>query len=518
MEARQPAATAPSHSDGLTPEQARLLPFYHDLRNEIVEPDKVVVTTQYFWTKWAPRLGPTLSALVVCLRRHCYYNRATHERRDWCFPEQATLAREIGVETTKTIRAALSHPLATLFVRREARYVYDPGRGKKIRTSDIYYVAMDDPLTPEDETLLALRAAERLLVEGRVAEFGPAAAPARRPSGQKDRQIQRRPDGRKGLQAHSSAGEFARQDSASFSTPELVHEDSTCTTKYDVELLSPVVRLFEDANDAPATPAQKARLAALCTQFEEIARQHDPASSGAAWVCAAIREAVESGSSYVAPRRIAHICERWAVEGGPDVSAESEPTSGASASGGSRPLGARPGADAGAQWRRPPGAERGARPNEDDPLDGQDDPSVGGEGSVARGLVPRATGLPTPHRVGETPALQMPPNPDVVELQPVRVLEVDFPELGLSGRALWQAISDEARRHVTAPGDVALMTGSRLLGRDENTLIIGVPGRSAAERAELRLGQPLGEVIRSVLGQSFTVRFVSQGEWVGRQS
>jgi len=105
--------------EDLTPAQARLLPFYHDLRNDIVEPDKVVVTTHYFWTKWAPRLGPTLTALVVCLRRHCYYNRATQERRDWCFPEQATLAREIGVETTKTIRAALSHPLASHFVRRE---------------------------------------------------------------------------------------------------------------------------------------------------------------------------------------------------------------------------------------------------------------------------------------------------------------------------------------------------------------------------------------------------------------
>ena len=53
----------------LTPEQARLLPFYHDLRNEIVQPEKVVVSTQYFWSRWAPRLGPTLAVLVICLRR-----------------------------------------------------------------------------------------------------------------------------------------------------------------------------------------------------------------------------------------------------------------------------------------------------------------------------------------------------------------------------------------------------------------------------------------------------------------
>src|SRR6185295_17464823 len=130
-----------SNTPPLTTEQARMLPFYHDLRNEIVQPDKVVVSTQYFWTKWAPRLGPTLTVLVMCLRRHWYYNRVTQERRDWCFPEQATLAREVGVETTKTIRAALQHPLAAYFVRREARYVYDPARAKKVRTSDMYYVA-----------------------------------------------------------------------------------------------------------------------------------------------------------------------------------------------------------------------------------------------------------------------------------------------------------------------------------------------------------------------------------------
>ena len=136
-----PASAASPAGDGaplpLTPEQARLLPYYHDLRNEIVEPERVVVSSQYFWARWAPRLGPTLTVLIVCLRRHCYYNKITQERRDWCFPEQATLAREIGVESTKTIRAALQEPVAAYFVRREPRYVYDPKRGKRIRTSDM---------------------------------------------------------------------------------------------------------------------------------------------------------------------------------------------------------------------------------------------------------------------------------------------------------------------------------------------------------------------------------------------
>jgi hypothetical protein len=490
---------SPDRSDsGLTPEQARLLPFYHDLRNEIVEPDKVVVSTQYFWTKWAPRLGPTLTALVVCLRRHCYYNRATHERRDWCFPEQATLAREIGVETTKTIRAALGHPLATLFVRREARYVYDPARGKKIRTSDIYHVAMDDPLTPADEARLALRAAERLLDEGRGAEIVPAPSPSRRSTSQKDRQVSRRSAGQKAAQVIPSVGQFARQDSAPFSTPEVVHDKSTRTTKYNDAGLPTVIKAFGEANGTVVTPAQSARLAALCQQFDPIARRDDPLSSGAAWVRAAIHEAVESGSSYVAPRRIARICERWSIEGRPR--SPRAPLAGRRGPRDSRPgvLEAQSAEDALA----PEPVLIAAEPvNEGDDVDG---------GQARRALVPSL-------QADETPVCRR--TPDTIECDNpslVPAAEVDFPELGLPGRAVWQAIGDEARRRVTVPGDVALLAGSRLVGRANDRLIVAVPGRAAAQRAELRLARVLAEVTRAVLGRSVSIQFVSLGEWSDR--
>jgi hypothetical protein len=496
---------SPGHSSseseaGLTPEQARLLPFYHDLRNEIVEPDKVVVNTQYFWTKWAPRLGPTLTALVVCLRRHCYYNRATRERRDWCFPEQATLAREIGVESTKTIRAALGHPLAARFVRREARYVYDPARGKKIRTSDVYHVALDDPLTPEDETLLALRAAERLLAEGQKAELAPPAATPRRPSGKNDRQVQGLPAGQKVRQVGRSDGEFTRQDSTPFSTPEVVHEDSTHTTKYN-EAVAALAQEYEAANATTATPAQLSRLAALCAQFDPIARQDDPPLTGVAWVRAAIREAVESGSSYVAPKRIARICERWSREGGPG------------------------------RARVVAGAERGRR---------HDDDLAAGEmgsaelGTIAEPIVIVTCGpaapdgapcgrrasrpLVSPVWAGEIPALQASENPEHDRVVPAPAPAVDFPELGLSGRAVWQAIGDEARRRVVLPGDVTLLAGSRLVERAEDCLIVGVPGRAAAQRAQLRLASALSDATRAILGRSVEVHFVSFGEWAGRPS
>jgi hypothetical protein len=50
--------------DKLTDGQIEIQPFYHDLRNEIVQPRNIIVETKYFWDKWKPRLGPTLTVII----------------------------------------------------------------------------------------------------------------------------------------------------------------------------------------------------------------------------------------------------------------------------------------------------------------------------------------------------------------------------------------------------------------------------------------------------------------------
>ncbi len=88
----------------VVPDAIELQPFYHDVKNTIVRPKQIVVGTRYFWERWAPRLGPTLTVLIVRLRMHCYYNQSTQERRDWCFPTQQTLAEEVGVSRWTVMR------------------------------------------------------------------------------------------------------------------------------------------------------------------------------------------------------------------------------------------------------------------------------------------------------------------------------------------------------------------------------------------------------------------------------
>ena len=130
-------------------ESIELQPFYHDVKNTIVQPKQVVVGTRYFWERWAPRLGPTLTVIIVRLRMHCYYNQATQERRDWCFPTQQPLAEEAGVSRW-TVMRELKRQEARQFIRVQYRSKYDPARRQTVRISSLYHVAMDDPLVEED--------------------------------------------------------------------------------------------------------------------------------------------------------------------------------------------------------------------------------------------------------------------------------------------------------------------------------------------------------------------------------
>jgi hypothetical protein len=153
-------------ADKKGPDAIELQPFYLDFRNEIVAPDKVAVVSHYFLDKWAPQLGPTLTLLIIRLRRYCYFNKLTKERRDWCYPKHETLAKEIGVSRW-TILRELQRPMAQYFVKREKRYVYDPQTKKRVRTSDMYYIAMDEPLTPEDEKELRIALLKKTSEESR---------------------------------------------------------------------------------------------------------------------------------------------------------------------------------------------------------------------------------------------------------------------------------------------------------------------------------------------------------------
>ena len=73
------------------------------------------------------------------------------------------------------------------------------------------------------------------------------------------------------------------------------------------------IQAFEDANARRSTPAERQLLEGLADRFDPAARAAH--ATGWQWVRAAIYEAVEAGSAFVAPRRLREILIRWEREG-----------------------------------------------------------------------------------------------------------------------------------------------------------------------------------------------------------
>lgn len=138
-------------------------PAYPDARSEIVRPDLVQVTTRYFWSRWAPKLGPSGVSLLLALRRRCYLNPETGERRDWCWPSQPELAQETGL-SERTVRSGLAKLETMGFIRRQPRFAPAAATGGfgVSRRSDRISVLMVEPIAPEDEGRAAAIEAERL--------------------------------------------------------------------------------------------------------------------------------------------------------------------------------------------------------------------------------------------------------------------------------------------------------------------------------------------------------------------
>lgn len=150
-------------------------PFYYDLRNKIINPHQIVRETKYFWRKWKPLLGPFLTILIMELRSRCYLNKKTSEDRNYCCPSYDELAGACGVGRAtidRYLRKSFieNHPYLKLFIKVEPQYVYDEILKKKIRTSNAFYLSMDDPLLPEDEQKLTQLKTEEIIKEGQGAD------------------------------------------------------------------------------------------------------------------------------------------------------------------------------------------------------------------------------------------------------------------------------------------------------------------------------------------------------------
>ena len=276
---------------------------------------------------------------------------------------------------------------------------------------------------------------------------------------------------------------------------------------------SAAIRAFEDANDRATTPAQRQLLAGLANEFDADARRAGTAglphgATGWGWVAAATFEAVESGSAYVAPRRIREILTRWAREGRP----------GEHRDGGPDDDGSTPG-----RGGRPPGRGRSTSRTAT--------PARGGQPAPVRPGAPAP--VPTPVATAARPVVRRgsvgrgaggstgsgTPAPALVAARASAPAAGPFivTECGLPSTQVWAAILTELSFGTEIPRsdlDGAIRTAG-LVGRDGGALIVGAHSAVTQRRASRYL-PVLARAAAAIVGRTIRVEIVDGPVWLAR--
>jgi len=311
-----------------------------------------------------------------------------------------------------------------------------------------------------------------------------------------------------------------------------------------------VVACYEAANGRPATPLERQLLGELEREFSEAARLRG--AHAWSWLVAAIREAVSSGSSFVAPKRIREIVARWVSEGAPGDAGAGEHL----ADPGSDPVRQGSMGDIRALSRRgvqahvpspqrataPAGrsrAHRGQQPGVPSltrarvsalPREAQDAagplPASGGvvvdlPPEVVRRLAAALTaalGIPIQlmePSAGEPATAGVVPSTTALPGAPA-VPPVHLPD-GLTNYQLWAMAQELLQARLSPASFESWIRPAVLLGLSESgDFIVGAPSQAACRRLEGRLRPAIEAALSELLGRPVTIQAVVIQEWLSR--
>ncbi len=165
-ESRPPEAGAES------PRKAMLTRAYGSARAAVIQPERGMFITLYFFSNWLPLLGHSAAAVILAARSMCYWNPLKGVLRNQVETDMADLARRASV-SVRTVKDVLANPLVQqYFLRYKVRRTMTPNG---VRTAGIWMtVRMDDPLTPEDQQRCGVSEDERWLPPDFIEERGGA--------------------------------------------------------------------------------------------------------------------------------------------------------------------------------------------------------------------------------------------------------------------------------------------------------------------------------------------------------
>lgn len=146
--AQSKAAAAAAQAEA-SPRKLMLQRAYGSERARLIQPERGMFVTHYFFFSWLPLIGHSAAAAILSARSMCYWNPMTGELRNAVETDMSELAKRASV-SVRTMKEVLGLELVRrYFLRYKVRRVMTPNG---IRTAGIYLqVRMDDPLTPEDQ-------------------------------------------------------------------------------------------------------------------------------------------------------------------------------------------------------------------------------------------------------------------------------------------------------------------------------------------------------------------------------
>jgi hypothetical protein len=163
-ERKQPTAEEPVPGEDETkpsgsPRKIQLQRAYGTARARVIQPERGMFLTLYFFNNWLPLIGHSSYTTILAASSLCYWNPLTGELRNVVETDMAELARRASV-SVRTVKDVLQNDLVRrYFLRYKVRRVMTPNG---IRTAGIVLqVRMDDPLTPEDQDKHSLEEEER---------------------------------------------------------------------------------------------------------------------------------------------------------------------------------------------------------------------------------------------------------------------------------------------------------------------------------------------------------------------
>lgn len=136
-------------SDGGSPRKVQLQRAYGTQRARVIQPERGMFLTMYFFSQWLPLLGHSAATTILAARSLCYWNPMTGELRNLVETDMSEIARRAAV-SVRTVKDVLNNDLVKrYFLRYKVRRMMTPNG---VRTAGILLqVRMDDPLTPEDQ-------------------------------------------------------------------------------------------------------------------------------------------------------------------------------------------------------------------------------------------------------------------------------------------------------------------------------------------------------------------------------